>query len=331
MLATNLMAGWLFFLVAVLVALLVVGAFSAATAVAGVEIAAGLVAPGVEGGMVAIPLTVEARRTVRFLRVGTMVADQQAELFLPALRRKERRQVILRLAAPRRGVHAMTTLRVTSAGSVGLFRMVRQVAAVAEIIVRPRFRGMAEPLVGTASAGGVARPGRRRGGELFGIREYLPGDAARHIHWRSSARHRRLMVKEFEEPGAPVLALVADVDRSLTPDNLDEIARAAATIAHAALRHGYEVTLLWSGADGAVVVSEPWEQIWTALARLRPEGPPLSRALLRLRPQLPPEAVPVTVGGRAWASGDGAIAVGPAGSGAEWEYDREGTVRWTGS
>ncbi|MFB6356301.1 MAG: DUF58 domain-containing protein, partial [bacterium] len=37
-----------------------------------------------------------------------------------------------------------------------------------------------------------------RGQDLYGIREYNRRDPMRNIHWRSVAKHRELMVKEFE-------------------------------------------------------------------------------------------------------------------------------------
>ncbi len=36
--------------------------------------------------------------------------------------------------------------------------------------------------------------------EIFGIREYVPGDRIRNIHWKLSSKHRELMVKEFSLP-----------------------------------------------------------------------------------------------------------------------------------
>lgn len=54
----------------------------------------------------------------------------------------------------------------------------------------------------TASGWGIseAQSGQSRGAgiEPRGIREYVSGDALRYVHWASSARMGRLMVKEFE-------------------------------------------------------------------------------------------------------------------------------------
>jgi uncharacterized protein (DUF58 family) len=46
--------------------------------------------------------------------------------------------------------------------------------------------------------------------EFVSVRDYRPGDPLRHVHWRSSARTGRLVVKEFEEEFFMRHALVLD-------------------------------------------------------------------------------------------------------------------------
>ncbi|MBI4928095.1 MAG: DUF58 domain-containing protein [Anaerolineae bacterium] len=48
-----------------------------------------------------------------------------------------------------------------------------------------------------------------------GVREYFPGDALRSIHWPSSARKDRLMVKEFEQDPQADVWIFLDADRSV--------------------------------------------------------------------------------------------------------------------
>ena len=43
---------------------------------------------------------------------------------------------------------------------------------------------------------------RGRGNDLYRIREYLPEDSARHVHWKASARTGSLKVRELEVAGS---------------------------------------------------------------------------------------------------------------------------------
>lgn len=280
--------------------------------------------------MVTVPLLVQSRRTVRFVRLAAEVGGERGETFLPLVERGTKQHTAVRVGAPARGVYSLGELRLVSAGLIGMFRAERRLPARAEVVVRPRYEVLDDLPGGGSGAGGARLPQHRRGDELFGIREYLPGDPARHIHWRSSARHRRLLVKEFEEPSAPVLSLVVDVERGQPPADLDAVARAGASITWTALQRGWQVTLLWCAADGPVTVHGTWEQLWDALARLRADGPPLSQALSRLHVHLR-ATVPVVVASSPGPPSLPVVLVAPAGSATAWEYDREGTVRCVAS
>ncbi len=50
---------------------------------------------------------------------------------------------------------------------------------------------------------------RGQGLEPRGVREYVPGDSVRYIHWKSSAKAGKLLVKEFETGSQAAIALMA--------------------------------------------------------------------------------------------------------------------------
>ena len=100
-----------------------------------------------------------------------------------------------------RGEFRLGPVTLVSGDPFGLFMSPRRLAATSSVIVYP---AMFEPPhvelpVGMLS-GGEAR--RRRAHfvttNAAGVRDYAPGDSFNRIHWRSTARKDRLMVKEFE-------------------------------------------------------------------------------------------------------------------------------------
>jgi uncharacterized protein (DUF58 family) len=78
------------------------------------------------------------------------------------------------------------------------------------------------------------------------VRPYAPGDAMSRIHWRSTARHGDIQVKEFELEQTADLWLVLDLDQAWQAgrgnDSTVEVAvRAAASIADRALQENRAV------------------------------------------------------------------------------------------
>src|SRR4029077_16832768 len=93
-------------------------------------------------------------------------------------------------------------------------------------------------------------------------REYRPGDSLRRIHWRSSARHGELVVREYEPPGVQTLRIFCDPNPG-SADVADQVARIAASEAWDCIRNGGRV-MLWGPG---LVASEPGEarSLWAAL------------------------------------------------------------------
>src|SRR5260370_9299814 len=49
-----------------------------------------------------------------------------------------------------------------------------------------------------------------RGQDLYALRDYIPTDSARHVHWKASARSGSLMVREFTREDDCRILLVLD-------------------------------------------------------------------------------------------------------------------------
>lgn len=131
------------------------------------------------------------------------------------------------LAALRRGPVGARSWVVESSDPLGLFQS-RRPSPDAEIaLVLPRFASLSRrPEVRELEAS-VATPRAGSGTELFGVREYRPGDPLRRIHWRSSARRGELVVREYEPPGVQTLGIFCD-PHPAGSEVADQIARLAA-------------------------------------------------------------------------------------------------------
>jgi uncharacterized protein (DUF58 family) len=194
------------------------------------------------------------------------------------------------LHAMRRGPVGAQAWVVESSDPVGMFRGRRTSADSEVALVLPRFASLARRPQAREMEASVAAPRAGSGTELFGIREYRPGDSLRRIHWRSSARHGELVVREYEPPGVQTLGIFCDPQPG-TAEVADQVARLAASEAWDCLRGGGRV-MLWSPGLAPSAPSEA-RSIWALLEWLAryPGG-----GAADVDPPLVTEAVAVTGG-----------------------------------
>ncbi|MDR6504878.1 DUF58 domain-containing protein [Arthrobacter oryzae] len=78
------------------------------------------------------------------------------------------------------------------------------------------------------------------------LRDYVPGDDRRHIHWKTTARTGKLMVRQFEETRRShlAMALSTNLDEYAAGEDLELAISAAASIGKQAIREQREVSVL---------------------------------------------------------------------------------------
>jgi uncharacterized protein (DUF58 family) len=171
--------------------------------------------PRVPKGSPAVALLHFANRGRR--SVPTTVATQhfsaqRVRTVIPRLRGGERGSRAYRLPTTRRGIYDVAPLEIVRRDAFELFRLSRQHAGTERIWVYPRildFRalptGKARHLEGpsseTAPAGNIT---------FHRLREYVPGDDLRLVHWRSSAHAGTLLVKHNVDTSQPYTVVVFD-------------------------------------------------------------------------------------------------------------------------
>lgn len=116
----------------------------------------------------------------------------------------------------RRGLYRFTGFRVGTKFPFGLFRKSRDIDVGKDVVVYPQVHPITVPSPRAHHAGHdtARRLGRR--GEFFGLREYRDGDDRRDIHWRSTARTGRPLVREYEDESQKRATIL--LDNALPPE-----------------------------------------------------------------------------------------------------------------
>lgn len=204
--------------------------------------------PVFEGDRIKVRLRIKSPRGTRGpARISASIGTTQLATAAGLVRKEGWAEV--RVVGPvRRGPLGVRGLILERGDPLGFFTS-RGPGVDSEVgLVLPRFTALAaRPRVRELEAS-VAAPRAGSGTEMFGVREYRPGDPLRRIHWRSSARHGELIVREFEPPGVQTLGIFCDPSPP-TPEAADQIARLAASEAWDCLRAGGRVVLWAPGAE----------------------------------------------------------------------------------
>ncbi|MCG8352131.1 MAG: DUF58 domain-containing protein, partial [Chloroflexales bacterium] len=104
----------------------------------------------------------------------------------------------------------------------GIFRLERQLQKTSEIIVYPQMVDLSSFTLPDAELQGGQDIRSRTYNvtpNVSTVREYVPGDSFNRIHWRSTARTGRLMVKEFElDPTADIYLVLDMQERAVVKD-----------------------------------------------------------------------------------------------------------------
>src|SRR6202140_3510299 len=152
------------------------------------------------------------------LRVEAAKTDQaqaaamlETPVYFPYLPKHDRVQQTIPVMFPRRGVYRQEAFRIVTRFPFGFLRKARLLNLKTEALVYPSVAPSAEYLeILPGLEGALESLTKGRGQDLYALRDYLPTDSARHVHWKASARSGSLMVREFTREDDCRVLLVLD-------------------------------------------------------------------------------------------------------------------------
>jgi len=198
------------------------------------------------------PAAHAARLTLREVRpdvLGGVVAPRPLRIAA-----RDTVQESLTVTADRRGRESKGWFAVRSVGPLRLGLRQGRIELRWSVIAYP---SLPSSRLRAAVAEAVKRrdPGRKSirrlgvGRQFESLREWVPGDDTRIIDWKATARHRKLIAREFEEERRQQVLLVLDAGRLLTAElagvaRMEHVVRAALWLAFAAHHHDDNVGIM---------------------------------------------------------------------------------------
>lgn len=186
-----------------------------------------------------------ARRVALPGVVDIPVGSGLVEVHVPLLRGGLGHREQLTIAASRRGVIQVGPMTIGRGDPVGILRREHAWPGTQQIFVHPvtvgipsTSAGLVRDLEGSPTSDIVDADL-----SFHAIRPYVAGDSRRHVHWKSTAKTGRLMVRQYEETRHSRIAVILDlVDDGYASDDEFELAvSAAASLGVQGVRDGRDV------------------------------------------------------------------------------------------
>lgn len=142
---------------------------------------------------------------------GSAATLLEKPVFFPYVPKQDRVQQSVPVTFLRRGLHVQDSFRIVTRFPFGFLQKSRRVGLKSEALVYPSVETSGElSEMFPGIEGSIESHSKGRGQDLHALREYLPTDSARHVHWKASARTGSLMVREFAREDDFRVLLVLD-------------------------------------------------------------------------------------------------------------------------
>ena len=224
---------------------------------------------------------------------GAPLDKKETSLFILKMEPNERKKINYITTCYKRGLWRIGPISIVSQDALGFFKTKKLLKIYSEILVYPKlFRIFAFPTLASGSVSWVGVETAKISGdshEFFGIREYQRGDMVSRIHWPSTAKHNKLIVKQFERNAVQEVTIAFDLKKGHDvgvgkETTLEYAVKMAGSIASYLLNEGALVQMVGYGKESAILPFGKGEshkyKILEYLARVQADGDfKLSQAL----------------------------------------------------
>ncbi|MGN6502315.1 MAG: DUF58 domain-containing protein [Pseudolysinimonas sp.] len=197
-----------------------------------------------------ITVTNPRRRRTFGVKVEIPVGRGLAELAMPGLRGGAVFEQDFAIPTAKRGIVPVGPVRTVRADPIGLVRRELIWTESAELVVHPHTIGIPSTSTGLIrDLEGTPTTDLTSSDVAFhALREYQPGDERRYIHWKSTAKTGRFMVREFEQTRRShlVVALTLATGDYASEEEFELAVSVAGSLGVRAIRDGRTVSVVVS-------------------------------------------------------------------------------------
>ncbi|MBK5239420.1 MAG: DUF58 domain-containing protein, partial [Actinomycetales bacterium] len=165
-----------------------------------------------EEARVVVTLTNPTNRRLAALNVDIPVGDGFLSRSVGRLKGKEKTELSIDIATDARGILSVGPVRIVRQDPLGLVSREVSHGSEATLYVHPVTIGLVSMSTGFMRdlEGNPTRDLTDSDLSFHALREYVPGDDRRNIHWRSTAKTGRFMVRQFEQTRRSHLLIALD-------------------------------------------------------------------------------------------------------------------------
>lgn len=226
-----------------------------------------------------VELTVTARSRTPAVDLWEPVEGSGgAAVRITPMRRGEVTTAAYRLPTDRRGSVRLGPTSIELTDAFGLARATRWVAPVDDVLVYPRWQLVDLPAVG-GGTGPLSQALRRRAlghvraEEFHTLRDYVPGDDLRRVHWRQSARRDDLIVRQMDPSTRLSLTVVHDLHANqYTAPAFERAVSAVASLVGSAAHHRRPLRLITTDSEEHLVDELHLAEVMAHLALVQPSS-----------------------------------------------------------
>jgi uncharacterized protein (DUF58 family) len=251
-LAVSAMLGWeeFFFLGATTLAAIVVSVafvFGRSTYAVRIELNPRRVVVG-EKALGSITTTNTGRKKVLVTRMELPIGASAAEFTIPQLAPEESNEELFTVPTHRRAVIVAGPAVSVRGDQLGLLRRAVKWTEPMDLFVHPLTTRLASSAAGLVRdlEGQVSKKVTNSDISFHALRNYVPGDDRRYVHWRTSARTGQLMVRQFEETRRSQLIVIHSAAQKYyaSDDEFELAVSVTASIAQQVIRDGTQLNVV---------------------------------------------------------------------------------------